>query len=285
MSTTLLSEIDIVPSSDVLGAEVRGVDIAEGIDEAALARIKTAWSDRLVLVLRAQEINDDQLISFAKLFGELDPPGPNPYGGPIYPQYPELNVISNIVKDGRPIGNLGDGEAVWHADLTYTDHPPLGAILCAVELPKQGGNTEFANMYAAYEALDDATKREIEGLQAIHDAAHNSAGMLRKGYQETTDVRETPGARHLLVRTAPDTGRRCLYLGRRPNSYIIGLSVEDSDALLDRLWAHATEERFVTTHQWREGDVLMWDNRAVLHRRDAFDSDDRRRLHRAQLKG
>ena len=158
-------------------------------------------------------------------------------------------------------------------------------MLYAVEIPPSGGDTWFANMYAAYDALAEDTRREIEGLRAIHDAAHNSAGMLRKGYEETEDVRETPGARHPLVRTDPDTGRRCLYLGRRPHSYLVGLDVERSEALLDRLWTHATQDRFVTVHCWREGDVLMWDNRAVLHRRDAFDPDARRRLHRAQLKG
>ena len=283
--STNIDGIEVVPSGDALGAEIRGLDIAAGVGPSEIEQIKTAWSDHLVLVFRNQAINDDQLIAFARCFGELDPPGPNPYGGPIYPEYPELNVISNIVENGRPVGNLGAGEAVWHADLTYTDHPPLGAVLYAVELPPSGGDTQFANMYAAYEALPEKTRREIEGLRAIHDAAHNSAGMLRKGYKEISDVRETPGARHPLVRTDRQTGRRCLYLGRRPHSYVLDLEVKRSEALLDRLWAHATQSRFVTTHRWRIGDVLMWDNRAVLHRRDAFDASARRRLHRAQLKG
>lgn len=283
--STATQAIEIVPSKDALGAEVRGVDIAAGIDDEVLAGIRTAWREHLVLVFRGQTIDDDQLIAFAKRFGELDPPGPNPYGGPIYPEHPELNVISNIVENGRPLGNLGAGEAVWHADLTYTERPPRGAVLYAVEIPPSGGDTWFANMYAAHDALPEGTRREIEGLRAIHDAAHNSAGMLRKGYVETLDVRETPGARHPLVRTDPESGRRCLYLGRRPHSYVVGLEVNQSEGLLDRLWAHATQNRFVTIHHWREGDVLMWDNRAVLHRRDAFDSNARRRLHRAQLKG
>lgn len=282
---TVTQAMEIVPSGDALGAEVRGVDIAAGVDDDMLDAIRSAWREHLVLVLRGQAIDDNQLIAFARRFGELDPPGPNPYGGPIYPEHPELNVISNIVENGRPVGNLGAGEAVWHADLTYTERPPLGAVLYAVEIPPSGGDTWFANMYAAYEALPESTRREIEGLRAIHDAAHNSAGMLRKGYEETSDVRETPGARHPLVRTDPESGRRCLYLGRRPHSYVVGLEVEQSEALLDRLWSHATRDRFVTIHRWRKGDVLMWDNRAVLHRRDAFESSARRRLHRAQLKG
>ncbi len=277
--------IEVIPSGDALGAEVRGVNVASGLSDAEVAAIKAAWRQHLVLVFRDQAIDDDQLIAFTRRFGELDPPGPNPYGGPIYPEHPELNIISNIVEDGRPIGNLGAGEAVWHADMTYLEEPPKGAVLYAVELPPAGGDTQFANMYAAYEALPENTKREIEDLSAIHDAAHNSAGMLRKGYEEVDDVRNTPGARQPLVRTDRDTGRRCLFLGRRPRSYIVGLKVEESEALLDRLWCHATQERFVTTHSWRVGDLLMWDNHSILHRRDAFDAGARRRLHRAQLKG
>ncbi len=277
--------IEIVPSGDALGAEVKGVDIASGLSDADIQQIKAAWREHLVVVIRDQAIDDPQLIAFTRRFGELDPPGPNPYGGPIYPEHPELNIISNIVEGGRPIGNLGAGEAVWHADMTYLELPPMGAVLYAVELPPMGGDTQFANMYAAYDALREKTKREIEGLRAIHDAAHNSAGMLRKGYENIDDVRQTPGARHPLVRTDRESGRRCLFLGRRPHSYVVGLEVPESEALLDRLWAHATQDRFVTTHSWRVGDVLMWNNRAVLHRRDAFDAVARRRLHRAQLKG
>lgn len=284
-AATRTRAIEVIPSGDALGAEVRGVDIASGMSDAEVEQIKAAWRDHLVVVIRGQVIDDPRLIAFTRRFGELDPPGPNPYGGPIYPEHPELNIVSNIVEDGRPIGNLGAGEAVWHADMTYLDLPPKGAVLYAVELPPIGGDTQFANMYAAYDALPEKTKGEIEGLCAVHDAAHNSAGMLRKGYEEIDDVRQTPGARHPLVRTDRETGRRCLFLGRRPHSYVLGLEVPESEALLDRLWAHATQDRFVTTHRWRVGDVLMWNNRAVLHRRDAFDSKARRRLHRAQLKG
>ncbi|MDH3314252.1 MAG: TauD/TfdA family dioxygenase [Gammaproteobacteria bacterium] len=284
-AATRTRAIEIIPTGDALGAEVRGVDIASGLSDAEIQQIKAAWREHLVVVMRDQTIDDPQLIAFTRRFGELDPPGPNPYGGPIYPEHPELNIISNIVEDGRPIGNLGAGEAVWHADMTYLDLPPLGAVLYAVELPPVGGDTQFCNMYAAYEALPEKTKREIEGLRAVHDAAHNSAGMLRNGYENIDDVRQTPGARHPLVRTDRESGRRCLFLGRRPHSYVLGLEVPESEALLDRLWAHATQDRFVTTHSWRVGDVLMWNNRAVLHRRDAFDAVARRRLHRAQLKG
>ena len=119
----------------------------------------------------------------------------------------------------------------------------------------------------------------------MHDASTNSAGMLRKGYKEVTDVRQTVGAHHPLVRTEPKTGRKALFLGRRPNAYVVGLEVPESEALLDALWAHATQPRFAMCHEWKVGDVLMWNNLSVLHRRDPFDPKTRRVMHRSQIKG
>ncbi len=268
-----------------LGAEVSGIDISKPLARSDLDSIEAAWRTRLVVVIRGQTLSDPQLLAFSRCFGELDPPGPNPYGEPFNKAHPEINVISNVIENGRPIGNLGDGEAVWHADMTYVDEPPKAAILYALEVPPAGGNTYFADMFAAYETLPSELKKAAEGKVAVHDASRNSAGMLRKGYAEVTDVRETVGARHPLVRTDPNTGRRALFLGRRPNSYVVGLSVADSEALLDALWAHATQERFGMCHRWRVGDVLMWNNLSVLHRRDAFDPKARRVMHRTQIKG
>jgi len=249
--------------------------------------IAAAWRERLVLVFHGQTLSDPQLIAFSRNFGALDPPGPNPYGEPFNKQHPELNVISNVVENGKPIGNLGDGEAVWHADMTYVDVPPKAAMLHALEVPppEAGGNTHFANMFAAYAALSPQLKDAIAGKVAVHDASMNSAGMLRKGYRQVTDVRETVGARHPLVRTDPETGRKALFLGRRPNAYVVGMSVPESEALLDALWVHATQPRFAMCHQWQVGDVLMWNNLSVLHRRDPFDPKSRRVMHRSQIKG
>jgi len=268
-----------------LGAEVSGIDLAEPLAQGDVDAIAEAWRTRLVVVVHGQTLSDPQLLVFSQYFGELDPPGPNPYGEPFNKAYPEINVISNVVEDGKPIGNLGDGEAVWHADMTYVDVPPKAAILHSLEVPPGGGNTYFADMFAAYETLPDDLKKAAEGKIAVHDASRNSAGMLRKGYKEVTDVRETVGARHPLVRTEPATGRKALFLGRRPNSYVVGLSVADSEALLDALWAHATQRRFAMCHEWRVGDVLMWNNLSVLHRRDPFDPKTRRVMHRTQIKG
>jgi taurine dioxygenase len=270
-----------------LGAEIADIDLSKPLPRADIDAIDAAWHERLVVVFHGQVLSDPQLIAFSRSFGELDPPGPNPYGQPFNKQHPELNVISNVVENGKPIGNLGDGEAVWHADMTYVDVPPKAAILQALEVPppEAGGNTYFANMFAAYESLPTDLKKAVEGKFAVHDVSRNSAGMLRKGYKEVTDVRETVGAHHPVVRTDPKTGRKALFLGRRPNAYVLGLRVAESEALLDTLWAHATQPRFAMCHEWRIGDLLRWNNLSVLHRRDPFDPETRRVMHRSQIKG
>jgi alpha-ketoglutarate-dependent taurine dioxygenase len=280
-----MSAISINRIGEALGAEVSGVDVSKPIAADTFAAIRKAWLDNLVLRFRGQKLTDPQMLEFSQLFGELDPPGPNPYGKPFLPQHPEMNVISNVKEGGTPIGGLGDGEAIWHSDMTYTDTPPSAALLYALELPAEGGDTYWANMYQAYEALPAETKKRIEGLKAIHDATYNSAGDKRKGYDDVTDPRRAPGARHGLVRTHPETGRKCLFLGRRRNSYIVGLELDESEALLDALWAHATQPRFAFRQQWKVGDLMIWDNRCTLHRRDSFDPNARRVMHRTQIKG
>jgi len=270
-----------------LGAEISGLDLSRPISSSDVAAIEGAWRERLVVVFHGQNLSDPQLIAFSKNFGDLDPPGPNPYGEPFLKDHPELNVISNVVQNGKPIGNLGDGEAVWHADMTYVEMPPKAALLHALEVPppEAGGNTYFANMLAAYDALPADLKRAADARIAVHDASTNSAGMLRKGFAPVTDVHKTIGAHHPLVRTEPSSGRKALFLGRRPNAYVLGLEVADSDALLDALWAHATQPRFALCHEWKVGDLLMWNNLSVLHRRDPFDPKTRRVMHRSQIKG
>ena len=278
--------MEIVPTGAALGAEIRDVDLSKSPDDETLDAIRCAWDEHLVLLFRAQKLSDPELLAFSRNFGELDPPGPNPYGTTFLPEFPEMNVISNIKNEqGTPIGTLGDGEAVWHADMTYIDTPPKGAILHALEVPVGQGDTYFANMIAAHDDLPDDLKAQAEGKRAIHDAAHNSAGMRRKGYEDAGDVRQTPGARHPLIRRDPATGRRALFLGRRPHAYILSMEPAESDALLDRLWAHAGNPKYAWSHQWRPGDLLMWQNLWVLHRRDGFDPAARRILHRTQIKG
>jgi taurine dioxygenase len=198
---------------------------------------------------------------------------------------PDITVISNVKVGGRPLGALGDGEAVWHADMTYNERPPKGACLYAVEVPPSGGDTHFASMYLAYETLPASLKERITGLKCIHDASRNSAGELRLGFADNTDPRKTIGASHPLVFTHPDTGRPCLLLGRRRNAYIVGLGLDESEVLLDQLWAHATRPELTWTQVWKVGDVMMWDNSCTMHRRDSFDASSRRLMYRTQIAG
>ena len=169
--------------------------------------------------------------------------------------------------------------------MTYQEIPPKAGILYSLEVPKNQGNTHFANMALAYEELPNALKSKIEGKKLIHDSAHNSAGMLRKGHSEIKEPSETPGARHPIAITDQKTNKKFLFLGRRPHAYIIGLDINESEDLLDAIWDHATQEKYTWTQKWEKGDLLMWKNLNVLHKRDAFDPNTRRVMHRTQLKG
>jgi taurine dioxygenase len=280
-----MSKIKIQKLADALGAEISGVDVSKPISKDHLAQILDAWKEHLVLRFRGQELTDPQLLELSRNFGEIDPPGPNSYGKPFLADFPDINVISNIKVGEQPVGGLGDGEAVWHADMTYIDTPPKASFLHALEIPATGGNTEWGNMYVAYEALPTHLKREIKGLKAIHDATYNSAGMIRKGMKDVTDPREAPGAHHPLVSKHPESGLPCLFLGRRRNSYILGLDLDASNQLLDELWAHIDNPEFTFTQVWQLHDLILWDNRCTLHRRDSFDPQSRRLMHRTQIKG
>jgi len=276
----------LIHSVKSLGGEIIDLDISNRLTQDQINFINESWDERLVLVFKKQNLDDHKLINFSKYFGELDPPGPNPYGVTFLPEFPEINVISNVKNEqGTPIGNLGDGEAVWHADMTYQKLPPKAGILYALEVPENQGNTHFANMALAYSELPNRLKEKINGKILIHDSAHNSAGMLRKGYSEVDNPSETPGARHPMVITDKNTNKKLLFLGRRPHAYIIGLEQEESENLLDEIWEHATQDKFTWTQKWEKGDLLMWKNLNVLHKRDAFDPNTRRVMHRTQIKG
>lgn len=273
------------PFDAALGAEVRCGDV-KTLDDAMFEQVLQAFHDNLVLLIRGQSLSVAELLAFGRRFGELTPGAPVHIGQkPRDEQYPELAVISNVIENGLAIGGLGDGEAVWHTDSSFTDIPPAASILYSVEIPPSGGDTGFANQYLALETLPAALRARIEGKTLKHDKRYSSGGQLRAGYLAEQDLRVSPGPSHPIVRKHPRTGCAALYLGRRPHAYINGLSLEDSEALLDALWAHATRAEFTWHHQWRRGDILIWDNRCVLHRRDAFDPAARRIMHRTQTKG
>ena len=267
-----------------LGAEVRGVDLRR-LDDAGFAFIHQAWLDNLTLLFRDQALSDAELIAFSRRFGPLDLAPIQETGRRFVDGLPELYVVSNVIENGEPIGSLGAGEAVWHTDMSYLPDPPKASLLHALEVPSSGGDTSFVNMYRVYEALPTVLKQAIAMLRIKHDGTYNSGGYVRQGVTPTDDPRRAPGVFHPLVCTHPETGRRMLYLGRRRNAYIEGFDLAASEALLDELWAHADREEFAWRHAWRVGDLVLWDNRCTMHRRDPFDPAARRIMHRTQVKG
>ena len=286
-----MTTIWIQPTGGALGADVYGVDLSQPVSDAAFKTIADAWSEHLVLRFSGQKVDDPMLMTFSARFGELDrvpiaAAGFDRMDSGVVDQAREwVAVIANVKKNGKAIGGLGSYELVWHTDMSYNPLPPRASLLYALEVPPDGGNTGFLNMYTAYETLTDDLKRAVEGKTCIHDSSRNSAGELRKGFQTTHDVTKTPGAVHPLVRLHPVTKRKALFLGRRPGAYIHGLGIEESETLLDAVWAHAVQERFAWYQKWRIGDLVMWDNRSVMHRRDAFDEGLRRLMHRTQIIG
>jgi taurine dioxygenase len=284
LEQTIASAVKVVPSGRALGAEIEGVDL-RALDDRRFAAIYRAWLDHLVLLFRDQSLSDDNLLEFSRRLGELDWAPIQETGRRFVEGYPEIYVVSNVVENGEPIGSLGAGEASWHTDMSYLEAPPKASMLYALEVPAAGGNTYFCNMYRAYELLPEALRQRIAGLTLKHDGTYNSGGYVRQGVTAVDDPVTSAGMYHPLVCTHPESGRRALYLGRRRNAYIGGLPLEESEALLDELWTYASREDVTWYNQWRTGDVVLWDNRCTMHRRDPFDPGSRRVLHRTQIKG
>jgi len=285
----------IAASGAALGAEVRCGDVRT-LDDAGIALVRQAWLDHLVVLIRDQVLSDADLIAFGRRFGDLQisDPLPSPLAnegrvrqGKGNERFPEVTVVSNVVEGGVAIGGLGDGEVIWHTDMSSRESPPNQTILYAIEVASSGGETAFLNMYAAYDALPPDLKGTVGKLALKHDATIDAAGYARRKFQGSAhlDVTASPGMAHPLVRTHPETGRNCLYLGRRSRAYLVGLGIAESEALLDRIWAHATQPQFTWSHRWRQGDLLMWDNRCTMHYRTPFGANERRTLHRVVVKG
>lgn len=268
-----------------IGAEISEIDLSR-LQTEQVTPIKKALTDHTFLLFRGQKLTDDNLIAFSRHFGELDPP-PNQEEGRMSPAgYPDIYVVSNIkTPDDKPIGALGAGEAVWHTDMSYLENPPIVSMLYALEIPKRGGNTWLCNMHEAWKILPAETKSRLADLKIKHDGTFNSGGYVRQGVTPSSDPYQSPGAWHPAVCKHPDNGAAYLYLGRRRNAFVDGMSPEESDELLDELWGYATHADNCYAHEWQVGDLVVWDNRLTMHRRDAFDESERRLMHRTQIKG
>jgi len=279
--------MEIVQTGGALGAEITGIDLSKELSDGDRKFIFDAYIDNLVLLFRGQALSFDDLLRLRELFG---PPGKTAnqllgLGRKKY--YPdevptEITIISNIVKaDGTPRGALGAGEAYWHTDSSFTEEPISASLLHAIEVTDEGGETAFLNMYRAYDEMPADLAARIEGKFANHSKVHSSDGVKRPEFADVTDPSKAPGVRHPMVRTHPVSGRKCLYLGRRLNAYIFDLPVAESEALLDEVWAHTCQDKYVWEHKWQVGDLLVWDNRCVMHHRNAFPPNARRLMHKS----
>ena len=273
----------LVKPLDAIGAEIGGVDLAR-LDASTVEAIKQAWYRYDVLLFRDQKLTDDDLLAFSRHFGALDSPPNQGAGRKSAPGYPEVYVVSNVRDEtGEPIGALGDGEAAWHTDMSYAPEPPDASMLYSLEIPPTGGDTWFCGMKAALKKLPPALVMQIRDRDIKHDGTYDSGGYVRKGLTPLDDPRNSVGTPHPAIIRHPVSGEPALYLGRRRNAYIIGLELDESERLLDEIWSFI--DTAVYRHRWALGDLVLWDNRTTMHRRDAFDPLSRRILHRTQIKG
>ncbi|OZI37948.1 hypothetical protein CAL29_06185 [Bordetella genomosp. 10] len=290
---------DVVPGPAAFGAAAH-IDDVRALDAAATADLRRAWLKYQVLSIPGQHLDDAAQIVLGRRLGTLKitNPLPNPLARADLPghlpglaqaprdlRYPEITIVSNIVRDGRALGGLGSGELTWHSDMCQFERPPSATLVYGAEIPPGQGSTSFANMELAAAGLPEAELAALAALSIKQDEVMDSAGHPRAGHAPVTDVRRSPGRAQPLVTRHPETGRPALFLGRRLYAYVPGLSLAESERLLDRLWAHATRPDYVWTHHWKQGDIVIWDNRSVLHKRDPFDPAARRMLRRVVVEG
>jgi taurine dioxygenase len=265
------------PLSPALGAEIVGVDLSEEIEDHIFEQIRDAWHRNLVILLRGQELSEEDQVRFAEKFG---PPAVI-HTKQFVRNHPAVMLISNIREDGKPIGALPDGEMHFHTDQCHQERPAMASMLYALEVPSTGGNTLFANGYMAYETLPDGIKRRIEGRKALNAYDYDGAAMKRG----TRLADGAPSCVHPVVRTHPATGRKALYVNRLMTVRIEGLPEAESNELLATLFDHQERREFIYEHVWRPGDLLMWDNRCTLHARTDFSANERRLMRRVTILG
>jgi taurine dioxygenase len=279
------------PLNSLFGVEIEDVDLAREIDDQTFARIEQAFNQRSVVLFRNQRITHAQHVDFSRRFGELEIHVLREY---VRPEHPEIYVLSNIIENGKPVG-IKDAGNYWHTDLSYTRAPSRGSIMYAIEVPhddsgKPLGDTQFASTAAAYDALPPEMKEKLQGMKAIHRFWDRYIRERRIAGSDVviSDERRagTPDVVHPVIRTHPFTGRKCLYVNEGFTIGLAGMPEDESRALLQALFAHCTKPEFTYRHQWRVGDVVMWDNCATLHRATVdYALPQRRLMQRTTLTG
>jgi taurine dioxygenase len=273
----------LTPLSAVMGAEIRGVDLAAPLDDATFAAIRRAFLDHLVLVFRDQAIDEAQHVAFSRRFGTLQEHVLSQY---VAAHDPGIIFLTNLDADGRPKGEHPDpGSMVWHTDGSWSAGRTLLTTLYGMELPRAGGDTLFANMYAAHDGLDRAMQARIAGLRAVHDLDYSRRLSGAKVQMTEEQRRAAPPVEHPILRVHPETGRKAIYLGEHA-SHVAGMPLAEGRALIAAINAHATQAAYVYRHRWSRHDLVMWDNRCVLHSATDFDwLNDRRVMRRTTVLG
>ena len=278
--------VKIQRMSEVIGAEIQGIDLSRPLDDDNVAKIRDALLENAIVLFREQEFTIPQQLDFAKHFGDLEM---YLVRKDAHPDFPEVYVLSNIVENGELIGTPPTRQSgAWHNDYAYKQIPASVSCFSAKIVPEQGGDTMFANMYAAYDALSEAMRVRINGLRWRTEPAKRMELLYPDRSMSDEELAKTPDFAHPLVRTHPESGRKALFLGMsNPASCeIVGLQQDEGRELLEELRAFATEDRFVFSQQWQAGDVMLWDNRATIHRATPWDHVKYQRLaYRVVVKG
>ncbi len=277
--------INVTTLSEAVGAEVEGVDVSRPLDDETFAQVHRAHLDFGVLLFRGQDITPEQQIAFSARFGDHEIHVMSQF---LLPGHPELLLVSNLKNDeGEAIG-IEDAGRYWHSDLSYNDKPSAGSMLYAMEVPPERGNTSFAGMNAAYNALPETRKAELEGLQATHHFGYRwnkeveKYGLRPAMTQEQLDL--TPPSVHPIIRTHPETGRKSIFAGGFCSG-VVGMDEPEGETFVDELMAYSTQPEFTYVHKWRAGDLMFWDNRCVMHLASDYDTKYHRHLRRTTLKG
>jgi taurine dioxygenase len=280
-------EMQVVPLSPACGAEIRGVDLTKPLPRETVEAIRDAWNQHLVLVFRGQQVTQEQQLKFASYFGDLGsrkkaPEKLRARAEGSQQDHEKVLLVSNIKdENGIPIGAFGEGDFWFHIDSGYSAKPYQYTFLYALELPSTGGNTMFANMYKAYDAVPAEIKAKLNGKRALHIHEYNRARQA----DARGDISNIPHHYHPVFVTHPYTGRKTLFVDRLMTTALEGFDPAEGAAILDRLYDIGERREFIYEHVWQLGDFLMWDNRATIHARTDFPKEERRLLRRCTVEG
>lgn len=270
--------LQIRPLQKTFGAEVSGLDLSQPLESQTIAELKSLWHKYELLLFRNQTMDEAEIVSFSKQLGDLEIHIRKEF---LSQKSPEILYVSNMTKEGKPVGILADSEVGWHYDQIYLPRPAVGSFLFSVKLPSSGGETSFSDMSAAYEALPQSMKNAIDGKKAVQ--SYEAFNALYSVPTSAEQKKKTPDIEHPLVRVHPYSGKKALYICPGMTTQIVGLDKSTSDDLLQELFDWSTKPEFVYSHVWQLGDGLLWDNACTMHKREPFDPKQERLMKRTTI--